>query len=197
MADETRDRIITATTELFRRQGYNGTSLKQVTTAAQAPVGSLYHHFPGGKSELARVVLETSGAIFRTLFEMIWDDSESPSDAVSAFFSGAADVLESTDFIDPCPIGGVAREVANTDEELRVAANAVFDSWIESARKRLIAHDLGDSIARDLATTLVSSIEGGFLLARASRNADQLRRTGHQMALLVRTSIAEAQRTIS
>ena len=45
----TRDRILYATAELFRRQGYAGTGLKQVVAEAQAPFGSLYHHFPGGK----------------------------------------------------------------------------------------------------------------------------------------------------
>ena len=49
----TRERIVTATNELFRRRGYNGTSLKDVTVASGATTGSLYHFFPGGKAELA------------------------------------------------------------------------------------------------------------------------------------------------
>ena len=60
---KTRDRFITATNELFRRYGYNGTSLKQVTEAAAAPVGSLYHFFPGGKAELTEAVIEETGLV--------------------------------------------------------------------------------------------------------------------------------------
>ena len=52
-ATPTRERILYATAELFRRQGYSGTGLKQVVGEAQAPFGSLYHHFPGGKQQLA------------------------------------------------------------------------------------------------------------------------------------------------
>jgi AcrR family transcriptional regulator len=63
----TRDRIVTATAELFRRQGYNGTGLKQVTQAAGAPVGSVYHFFPGGKDELAETVILTSGRVYQEL----------------------------------------------------------------------------------------------------------------------------------
>ena len=45
----TRDRIVQASAELFRRQGYAATGVKQIVTDAQAPFGSLYHFFPGGK----------------------------------------------------------------------------------------------------------------------------------------------------
>jgi AcrR family transcriptional regulator len=60
---ETRQRIITATAELFRRRGFHGTSLKQVTEAAEAPIGSLYHHFPG------------KDALFRSVYEAVQADT--------------------------------------------------------------------------------------------------------------------------
>ena len=52
MASDTRDRIVDASAELFRLQGYNATGVKKIVTAAQAPFGSLYHFFPGGKEQL-------------------------------------------------------------------------------------------------------------------------------------------------
>ena len=48
----TRERIVESSAELFRRQGYTATGVKQIVTAAQAPFGSLYHFFPGGKEQL-------------------------------------------------------------------------------------------------------------------------------------------------
>ena len=128
----TRDRLLAATNESFRKRGYNGTSLKQVTSAANAPTGSLYHFFPGGKDDLAAAVITTSGAAYRELFEAIADAAASPEAAVTDFFDGAAAVLEETDFIDPCPIGTVAREVASTNEPLRIATEQVFAGWIDS-----------------------------------------------------------------
>ena len=71
----TRDRILTATNELFRRNGYNGTSVKQITIAAQVPMGSLYHFFPEGKDQLAREAIETSGPAYQQLFEIIADEA--------------------------------------------------------------------------------------------------------------------------
>ncbi|HEU5448348.1 MAG TPA: TetR/AcrR family transcriptional regulator, partial [Acidimicrobiia bacterium] len=49
----TRDRIVAAAAQLYGRYGYTGVGLKQVAAESGAPIGSLYHFFPGGKEELA------------------------------------------------------------------------------------------------------------------------------------------------
>jgi AcrR family transcriptional regulator len=193
---DTRDRFLTATNESFRRRGYNGTSLKHVTAAAQAPTGSLYHFFPGGKDELAAEVITTSGAAYRELFEAIADAAASPGDAVSDFFDGAALVLEETLFIDPCPIGTVAREVASTNEPLRAATERVFQSWVDAAATRLAAAGVDNEEAERLATAMIAALEGSFVLARAKRDANVLRDTGRIMRRVVETAVdAVTQRT--
>ena len=55
------------------------------------------------------------------------------------FFTAAAGVLVETDFIDPCPVGTVAREVASTSELVRKAAETAFDSWVRSATDTLMS----------------------------------------------------------
>jgi len=117
----TRDRILYATAELFRRQGYSGTGLKQVVAEADAPFGSLYHHFPGGKQQLADEVIRGGGAFFQALVTAVYDEEATPGDSVTAVFEGAAETLTSTDFQDACPIATVALEVAGTNEQLRQA----------------------------------------------------------------------------
>ena len=188
----TRERIVTATAELFRRQGYNGTSLKQVTVAAGAPFGSLYHGFPGGKEELAEVVIETSGAAYRELFEVIADAAPDIVAGVGDFFEGAAVVLEETGYVDACPIGTVALEVASTNDRLRRATERVFAGWVEAATVRLRASGIAADEADDLAQTLVAAIEGGFMLSRAARSPEPMRAAGRQVRRLVAASVAAA-----
>ena len=189
----TRDRIIAATNELFRRSGYNGTSLRQVTDAAGAPTGSLYHFFPRGKAELAEAVVTETGASYLELFELIAAAAADPGAAVGDFFDGAAETLEQSDYIDVCPIGTVAREVANTNDRLRGAADRVFVSWIESLGKHLETAGLTTTEATALATTVVAALEGGFILARTRRDADVLRHTGHHIRQLVDAQLCDAQ----
>ena len=86
----THDRIIVATNELFRRHGYNGTTLSQISEASAATIGSIYHFFPGGKEALGVAVVETTGAVYRELFESIVADADDPAAAYVDFFTGAA-----------------------------------------------------------------------------------------------------------
>ena len=189
---ETRDRIIVATNELFRRYGYNGTSLSQISEAADATIGSIYHFFPGGKEALAVAVVETTGAIYRELFESILAQASDPADAYLGFFAGAAAVLEESGYIDPCPIGAVAREVANSSEPLRIAAAAVFDSWIGAASRHLADAGVPPEEAARLAQVFVATVEGTFVLGRTQRSTAPLMSAGLVVSRLVAGAIDEA-----
>src|ERR1700735_3145549 len=112
----TRDRIVGASGELFRKQGYAATGVKQIVTAAQAPFGSVYHFFPGGKEELGAEAIRASGALYELLIPAIFDPAPDLVSAVRAFFAGAAEHVEQTDFADACPIATIALEVSSTSE---------------------------------------------------------------------------------
>ena len=107
----TRDRIVDAAVDLFRVHGYTGTAIQQVIAAAGAPNGSVYHHFRGGKEELAAAAIERAGAIYRDLVLAVYDAEDDPVAGTRAVFDGAAVVLEETDYVDACPVATVALEV--------------------------------------------------------------------------------------
>jgi AcrR family transcriptional regulator len=182
---DTRDRIIVATNELFRRHGYNGTTLTQISEASAATIGSIYHFFPGGKTALAVAVIDATGAVYRELFESIVAEADDPAAAYMDFFTGAAAVLEATDYIDPCPIGTIAREVANTSEPLRAAAERAFDSWIDAAHAHLMTAGFPTDVAADLAIVFVATVEGTFVLSRTQRTTRPLVVAGRHLAALV------------
>src|SRR5205807_5695586 len=86
----TKERIIETSAELFRRQGYAGTGVKQIVTAAEAPFGSLYHFFPGGKEELGAAAVRTSGVLYEQLIPAVFDPAHDIVTGVRTFFSAAA-----------------------------------------------------------------------------------------------------------
>lgn len=185
----TRDRIVAATNEQFRRLGYNGTSLSKISEASGATVGSIYHFFPGGKEEIGVAVVTETGAVYRELFEAILSESGDLAEGMRTFFVAAGTTLAETDFIDPCPIGTVAREVANVSEPLRTAAATVFETWIGAARRVLRDGGVGAQDAERLATTFVALVEGSFVLARAQRDTTPLDHAGELAAGAVAAAV--------
>jgi AcrR family transcriptional regulator len=189
LATQTRDRIIETTAELFRRYGYTGTGMKQIVAGANAPFGSLYHFFPGGKAELGEEVIRRSGQMYRDLFEAIVDPAPDLVTGVEDFFAGAAEVLRQTDFADACPIATVALEVASTSEPLRRATADVFESWIAAASERAVAAGLSESEARRLAIRMICELEGAFLLCRAMKSTEPMEVAGANAAADVQAAL--------
>ncbi|MCW3015931.1 MAG: transcriptional regulator, TetR family [Solirubrobacterales bacterium] len=185
----TKDRILYASAELFRRKGYTGTGLKEVTTQAQAPFGSLYHHFPGGKEQLGEDVIRVSGAFFLQLFVFIADEAPDVVTAVQDFFRGAGETLVATDYEDACPIAVIALEVASTNETLRVATADVFTSWLDEAATRFVAAGIPAARARELALSFLSALEGAFILCRALRSTEPMAAAGAAAASEVRAAL--------
>src|SRR5689334_11388302 len=126
----TKQRILDAAAALFQRYGYTGTGLKQVVAQADAPFGSLYHFFPGGKQQLGDAVVRRAGAMYLELVEAVYAAAPDPLTGITDVFEGAALVLEETDYVDACPIATVALEVASSNDTLRAATADVFESWI-------------------------------------------------------------------
>ncbi len=174
----TKERIIDTSAELFRRQGYNGTGVKQIVAAANAPFGSLYHFFPGGKEQLGAEVIRSSGALYIQLFATIAAEAPDVLTAVSDFFEGAAETLIDTDFADACPIATVALEVASTNEPLRLATAEVFESWIEGASAYLVHAGISPPRARALSLSMLSLLEGAFVFSRSLRSTEPMEVAG-------------------
>jgi AcrR family transcriptional regulator len=187
--NSTRDRLIGATADLFRRQGYTGTGVKQIVEAAGAPFASMYHFFPDGKEALGAETIRWSGAMYGQLIDLFYAAGADPVAATRNFFDGAADTVRDTDYADACPIATVALEVASTNEPLRRATADVFESWLAAIDVCLVREGLTKTQARKLSVALFSLLEGAFILARATRDHTHVRTAGRAAADLVRTAL--------
>ncbi|WP_040787456.1 TetR/AcrR family transcriptional regulator [Nocardia pneumoniae] len=181
MSTSTSERLVTATAELMRTQGYAGTSVKQITVAARAPMGSLYHHFPGGKPQVAAAALRTSGAAYIQLLPLLFDPHDDLRDAVPAAFEAAAEQIEETGWINMCPVGTVAGEIADSEPALRDVAAEVIGSWIDEGTAYFVRRGLPAPDARDFILAVLAALEGAFVLSRTLRSAEPLRAAGRSL----------------
>ena len=185
MAGDTRDRLLDASGELFRRRGYSATGVKQILAEAGAPFGSLYHFFPGGKSALGAESVRRSGFLYGLLLGEYIPPEVELLDGVRAFFAAAARDLEESGYADACPIATVALEVSSTNEEMRVACAEVFDAWIEAGTWRFQLAGIERARARELVIQMIAGLEGAFVLARALRSTEPVEAAGASAAAAI------------
>lgn len=171
----TRDRLVSAATELFWSRGYNATSLAEICERAQSNPGSLYHFF-ATKQELLEAVLERlERRIGPDLLEPAWKDMDDPIERVFALLDAYRRALIATDFTYGCPIGGLALELRDPPEEVRRRIAANFKAWryavlncLEEAKDRFRP---GANLER-LATVVLTVMEGGVMQARTFRSIE-------------------------
>jgi len=168
----TRLRMITTAAKLMQRQGYHGTGLNQILAEAQAPKGSMYFHFPGGKDQLAAAAIGASADYVIGVLDR--HEASSTQDAVDAYIAGVAESLEAREFATGCPIATVALEVGPAGGEVGEACASAFE--------RLIAHIAGwlerDGVppdeAADRAFLIYAAIEGAITFAKGQRSTEPL-----------------------
>src|SRR2546423_1222121 len=190
----TRERIVDSSAELFRRQGYTGTGLKQIVADASAPFGSLYHFFPGGKEQLGEEVIRWSGDMYLELFMTVAAGAPDVATAVADFFAGAAETLRETDYAHACPIATVALEVASTNEPLRQATADVFEKWFRAATAYFAQAGIPTPRARELTIEMLCAMEGAFVFCRAMRSTEALEVAGAATATALREALAAGGR---
>jgi TetR/AcrR family transcriptional regulator, lmrAB and yxaGH operons repressor len=161
--------MVRAAVELFRERGYAATSFGDVLARSGAPRGSIYHHFPGGKEELAAEAMRRyTAATVRALRAAV--ENGSAVEAVRAFVGASRVALVASDYRQTCPIAGVALDLMPADDVLAGYVTEAFTRWREVLRDALARDGVPAARAASLATLVVAGAEGALLLGRADRS---------------------------
>jgi TetR/AcrR family transcriptional repressor of lmrAB and yxaGH operons len=188
---DTRERMVRAALELFRKQGLHGTGFTDVLEATGASRGVIYHHFPGGKEELAAAVIETNGQDLHALFEELLSD-QSPGDAFRRFIGWYVKQLDKTALTFGCPIAPTVLEAGLHSDAVSEAASTVLNQWSRQLSDSLHQAGLPLRRARDIADTVIAGFEGALVIVRARRSTAPLRAIGAELAQLMDRAVADA-----
>jgi TetR/AcrR family transcriptional regulator, lmrAB and yxaGH operons repressor len=186
----TRERFLEGGTRLFRSQGFHATGVKQIAGLCGAPMGSLYHFFPGGKEQIALDGLRRSAAFYDDLMQRVFARYPDIGDAIAKWFSMAAGFLRDSGYADGCPVGTLADGIAATHDGLREAASAVMQSWERRIADRLAELGVTRPEAEELASYTVAAFEGAILLGRVHRSTAAVDRTSRVVAATLRRAVA-------
>lgn len=160
---------------LFWEKGYGATSIADILQAAGANAGSLYYCFPTKQDLLIAVLKRYRAGIHPMLLAPAWEGVSDPIEKIFALLARYRELLVATDCTYGCPIGSLALELHEPDPAVRKLLAANFIAWTEAiegclkeARGRL---PRGTNL-RELASFILTAMEGGVMQARTHRSLD-------------------------
>lgn len=161
-----RRRLLDGARRLLAEKGYAGMELRDVAERGKAPRGSIYHHFPGGKRQLAVEAATLEGAETRGMIERSLDERGLRETLVLFGEIFRRRVKNHPERIG-CPVAAAAL-ARPEDPALAAAATAAFRSWEKPIADALREEGVPKAKADTFAGLVVSTIEGALLRARAA-----------------------------
>ena len=171
--DCSRAALLDSAAVLFRRQGYAATGVNQILESAEVNAGSLYHHFPGGKQELAAAVVEVAGGDIEQRLRGFLRSNLAVADIVDAWI-GLMSAGLSSDRRDGCPIEPIATESVNASPQVRAASARAVGAWCLAVADRLRADGWTAEDADQTALAVIALLEGALILSRIAGDASAL-----------------------
>ncbi|MFJ7899922.1 TetR/AcrR family transcriptional regulator [Streptomyces sp. NPDC096198] len=163
----TSERLIESTRELLWERGYVGTSPKAILERSGTGQGSMYHHFKG-KPDLALAAIRRTAEEMRATVGALLAGPGTPYERIEAYLRRERDVLRG------CPVGRLTMDPdVIASEALRAPVDETLD-WLREQLARLVeeGREQGQFAAslddEEVAATILATVQGGYVLARAS-----------------------------
>jgi TetR/AcrR family transcriptional regulator, lmrAB and yxaGH operons repressor len=167
---DARLKMIKAARQLIRERGYHATAMSDVLELSAAPRGSVYFHFPGGKTQLAAEAASAFAREQADLIERAAEGSDSAVDLISAYVTRTRENLIKSNYTEGCTIAPLVLEGARESGLLANAGSAAFSVITESLAFQFAFFGMSRASARELAEIVVSGVEGALVTARAFRS---------------------------
>ena len=163
-----RERLLDAASGLLRQRGYHAMGLKEVAKTGDAPIGSVYHYFPGGKEQLAEEALRGAGEATGHALAKVAAGADSVESLIAGTFDLMRTGLVASGFKNGCPIATAVLEVSAESPAIQAVGREVFQSWHQIYQDRFCELGLSVDDARVLSTALLCGLEGALIMSRAS-----------------------------
>jgi TetR/AcrR family transcriptional regulator, lmrAB and yxaGH operons repressor len=164
--------MVRSAASLIRTRGVNATSFSEVLADSGAPRGSIYHHFPQGKEQLAEDAIRwTSEGV---LEHQRACRATTPAGVLEHFIDPWRQAVITSNGAAGCPVAGVAVDTLPEAKELMALVRAAFASWIDLLADQLERVGLKKDRARAVALATLAGVEGALILCRAERSVRPL-----------------------
>ncbi|KAG1668224.1 Glutamate racemase [Nymphon striatum] len=146
-----------------------GVGLTEIIEKSDAPKGSFYYHFPGGKEELAKEAVKAASISMAKRMSVAFEEANSFNEGAINLVNRVADWFEDSGWKRGCPITTIALETTPSNAFLAKYVKKAISVWVDGIAehaKRLGFE--GDGVEH--AEILLTQIEGAWILARIQQS---------------------------
>jgi TetR/AcrR family transcriptional regulator, transcriptional repressor for nem operon len=189
--EQTRERILASSAQLFNRQGYFGASLTDIMRETGLEKGGIYNHF-SSKEQLA---LESFDYAYGLVQQRVRQALAGKFDAIErllAIVSVFKGIFEDPLVPGGCPILNTAIEADDSNEALRDRARAAMDNWRTTihriVNKGIERQQICPGVdADEVASILIATLEGAIMLSNLYKDSTHMKRAADHMARYIET----------
>ncbi|MGY4710665.1 TetR/AcrR family transcriptional regulator [Mycolicibacterium sp. CBM1] len=179
----TRTKMLISAAQVLRERGAAGLTIDEVLARSGAPRGSVYHHFPEGRSQILREALNYAGVSITSSIDEA--AGENAAVLLRRFVELWEDALVTSDYTAGCPVLAAAVG-AGEDEALTAVAGDIFARWREASTQAYLREGFEAADAAALADTTIAAMEGAVVLCRSARSLKPLHDVAAQLEFLIK-----------
>jgi AcrR family transcriptional regulator len=177
--DLTRQRLLESAFAEIHRFGFRSASLESILKDTHVTKGALYHHFRN-KTDLGYAVVDE---VLKPWVEARWlpiFESDNPIDAALDVLNERMDEMSDEELALGCPLNNLCQEMAGLDCGFQKRLNGILDAWRAGLAEAMRHGQVNGTVRTDIdpeacAAFVVSSVEGGMGMAKASQEANTMR----------------------
>jgi AcrR family transcriptional regulator len=183
MSRNSRTKMVSSAASLIRQRGVNATSFTDVLADSGAPRGSIYHHFPQGKEQLAADAMRWTSE--RVLAHQRACTATTASGVLDCFIDMWRQTVLASGGAAGCVVAGVAIDTVAGEPGLMEDVRATFQSWADLLAEQLEAAGIPKGRASAIALATLAAMEGALILCRAEGGVGPLETVAAELKRLV------------
>src|SRR5260370_35601103 len=191
--EQTRERILASSAQLFNRQGYSGSSLTDIMRETGLEKGGIYNHF-SSKEQLALEAFDYAYGLVQERVRQALAGKLNAIERLLAIVSVFQGIVEDPPVAGGCPILNTAIEADDANESLRNRARSAMDNWRTTihriVNKGIERQEIRPGVDADvLATLLISTLEGAIMLSKLYGDNIHMSRVVEHLTGYIETAI--------
>jgi len=188
---QTRERILARSAQLFNRQGYFGASLADIMRETGLEKGGIYNHFTS-KEQLALESFDYAYGLVQQRVAHALKGRFNAIERLLAIVSVFQGIIEDPPVAGGCPILNTAIEADDANETLRDRARSAMDNWRTTihriVNKGIERQEIRPGIdADEVASILIATLEGAVMLSNLYRDPIYMKRAADHIAHYIET----------